>query len=351
MKPCNKKSVVIGTLLLLALAGICIYVISKEFGFKDVMEAMKGAKVGWLLLGLVSMANFYVSEALNIGRGLKIVGYKIPLFKKLKYSLSGFFFSSVTPSASGGQPAQIFFMCKDGIKAGHGTFALLLELVGFEIASISIGFLGVIFCIANGESLIRGGGMGIILVAGFVVNSALLWGLLLLLFSKRTIKPITGVIIKVVHFFVRKKDMRPKVLRFVAEYRNASIVVRRDPKVLIKIVLQSLFQFVGYHSITYFVYRAMGLKELGWFPLMCKQGMLFTAASSIPLPGASGVTEGGFGFLFRTIFPANMLGSAIVLSRLISFVIPLIVSGLLLVVFVKVDNKKLVKKYKTKKCK
>ena len=43
---------------------------------------------------------------------------------------------------------------------------------------------------------------------------------------------------------------------------------------------------------------------------------------------SSAVTEGGFSVLFQGLFPPAHLGCAMILSRLASFYVPLVVSGL-----------------------
>ena len=48
----------------------------------------------------------------------------------------------------------------------------------------------------------------------------------------------------------------------------------------------------------------------------------------LPLPGAVGVTEGGFALLFAALIPAELMGVAIILSRFISFALPLVASGI-----------------------
>lgn len=58
------------------------------------------------------------------------------------------------------------------------------------------------------------------------------------------------------------------------------------------------------------------------------QASLYVAVSSLPLPGAVGVTEGGFAILFASLIPAELMGVAIILSRFVSFALPLLASGL-----------------------
>ena len=332
MKPCNKKSVYIGVALMASLAALTIYIISKEFGLSSVVSILKSINPWFLIPAVLCMLMFSLGEALNIRIGLKLSGYKTSLLSSLKYAYTGFFFSSVTPSASGGQPAQIYAMHRDGVKVSHASFSLLLELIGYEVASISIATLGLIVSLFSPLKLFEGINIGWVLVLGFFVNFLLLSGLVLIMFSKKAVKTIARIIIKIVGIFSKKKGTEYKLLRTFAEYRLSAKQLKRNRGVLLKVILISLLQFGAYHSITYFCYRSFGLSERNLIEIMSLQGLLFTSVSCIPLPGSSGAMEGGFGLLFRKVFTEGIIGSAIVLCRLISFALPLILSGLFLLI-------------------
>ena len=124
MKPCNKKSVYIGVLLMVSVASLTLYVLSKEFGLNMVLSVLKRINPLFLIPAVFCMLMFSLGEALNIRIGLNLSGYKTGIVSALKYAYTGFFFSSVTPSASGGQPAQIYAMHKDKIKVSHASFSL-----------------------------------------------------------------------------------------------------------------------------------------------------------------------------------------------------------------------------------
>ena len=318
---------------MVALAGLTIYIISKEFGLTSVVSILKSINPWFLIPAVLCMFMFSFGEALNIRIGLKLSGYKTGLLSSLKYAYTGFFFSSITPSASGGQPAQIYAMHRDGIKVSHASFSLLLELIGYEVASISIATVGLIVSLVSPLKLFEGISIGWVLVLGFFVNFALLTGLVLIMFSKKAVKTIAGVIIKICSIFSKKKDTEYKLLRTFAEYRISAKQLKRNKGVLLRVVLISLLQFGAYHSITYFCYRSFGLNERSLLEIMSLQGLLFTSVSCIPLPGSSGAMEGGFGLLFRKVFKEGIIGSAIVLCRLVSFALPLMLSGLFLLIW------------------
>ena len=123
---------------MVSVASLTLYVLSKEFGLNMVLSVLKRINPLFLIPAVFCMLMFSLGEALNIRIGLNLSGYKTGIVSALKYAYTGFFFSSVTPSASGGQPAQIYAMHKDKIKVSHASFSLFLELIGYEVASISI---------------------------------------------------------------------------------------------------------------------------------------------------------------------------------------------------------------------
>ena len=57
------------------------------------------------------------------------------------YSFVGFFFSCITPSASGGQPMQIFYMKKDKLPIPVTTLVLMIVTITYKAVLVVIGVL------------------------------------------------------------------------------------------------------------------------------------------------------------------------------------------------------------------
>ena len=72
-----------------------------------------------------------------------MINCKISLKNGIKYALVGFFFSSVTPSASGGDPMQIYYMKKDGLAMGHSALAILTEFSSFQFVTVVMSLIGI----------------------------------------------------------------------------------------------------------------------------------------------------------------------------------------------------------------
>jgi hypothetical protein len=96
------------------------------------------------------MVAFVLCEAQNISRTLKITSSHGDLASGIKYAAVGFFFSSVTPSATGGQPMQLVSMKKDGLDIGKSVIALFVDSASYQMASIIYGVLGFVYIKSTG---------------------------------------------------------------------------------------------------------------------------------------------------------------------------------------------------------
>lgn len=83
---------------------------------KIILADLHRADKKWLAAGVLCVFLFVSGESVIFKYMLTMFGDRTPFYRCLKYSFIGFFYSCITPSSSGGQPAQVFYMKKDGIK-------------------------------------------------------------------------------------------------------------------------------------------------------------------------------------------------------------------------------------------
>ena len=314
--------------LFLFLMLLTFYMICKDNSPAELAAAMKAADIRFLFLGVCAMAVFLFCEGLNIARCLRLFGYPVRQTAGLKYALTGFFFSSVTPSASGGQPMQLYFMSRDGIQVSHGTLALLFELLSFQFITIALGILGFFYqhrLIA--ETM---GNFRILLMLGLIANTAVMIILIFAVFSKKMIAKLAGLVVKLVRMFSKEKAelVREKLMNQLQEYRESAAFLKQNSNIFLKTVLTSLVQILAMYSVPFLIYRSFDLFSYGLPEVVALQAVLYVAVSALPLPGALGVSESGFLVLFKTLFPAALLPGAMILSRGISFYLFVLVSGL-----------------------
>ena len=326
------KNLIIFALLI----GITFYMVLKDQDIVNIYNVLTNVKIQYVVIAIICMCAYLTLEAVNMGRTLKVLGEKSNLLKNIKYVLIGFFFSAITPAASGGQPMQIYYMHKDKISVGNSTLALLINLSSFQVITLSFAFISVGF---NFSYLTNG--LVWLFVVGVALNSSALALFLIGIFSKRLSTALIRFAVKVLKFFKIKK-VEEKQEKMEAELRNyqASAKYIKDNKFLIfRILMTTLIQIIIYYSIPYWIYLAFNLHDFNILQVISLQAVLYATTSGIPLPGAVGVTEGGFMSLFEKVFTSSIVGSAMLLNRGVSFYLFVLITGVF-VTIISVKTKK-----------
>lgn len=331
------KKTLLNIALFLLLIILTFWLILKDQNTEEIMLAVDKAKKQYLLIGMVAMTIFISCEAINVRRILKGLGEKTTFFKNLKYALIGFFFSAITPAATGGQPMEIYYMHKDGISVANSTLALLVQLMSLQIVNLSIGITSVLF---NYE-VINNGGLVLLAIIGIILNSGALVLLIIGIFSRRLSKGLINIAVKILKFFRKKniEELQEKMESELTKYQEDSEYIKKNKRVIIKSVLTTLVQMLVYYTVPFFVYKAYGLNEHSIIRIMSLQALLYTTVSGIPSPGSVGVSEGGFLGIFRNVFPETLINSAMILNRVINFYLLVTVSAVIVIICTLKDKK------------
>lgn len=301
------------------LVGVTLYVVFQKNDFGNFLANLKGANYYFIILGILCMVVFLGAEASNIRLILKNLGHKLTFLQSFRYSLVGFFFSSITPSSTGGQPAQIYFMNKDGIPIAHSTLALLVELMGYQFAT---GFLAILGFILNFKTIVfELGKIKFLIFLGLTINLIILSGLIVMIFSKRIAIKIVEGLTKILKFFhyAKVEAFEKSFLSQIDEYHKCSLYLKENKIILLRAILTNIIQLTAYHAIPYCVYLAFGLTGSNAITIVLMEAVLYVAVASLPFPGSVGISEGTFMIMFKMFFPSALLGSAMIISRGISF--------------------------------
>lgn len=325
----NNGKLIRNFILFILLIIITFAVLLKGEDITQILNILGSVKIQYVFIGILCMAIYISCETINIGRSLKILNEKSTFIQNLKYALIGFFFSAITPAASGGQPMQIYYMHKDKISVSNSTLALLLNLTSMQI--VTIGFALVSLCF-NYQYL--NGVLIVFFIVGILLNLSALVLLLIAIISKRLSRGMVHFAEKVLKFFrVKNIDVKKEKLENELEqYHESAVYIKQNKKIMIKILLTTLVQFFAYYSVTFWTYKALGMNEANILEITSMQSVLFATVSGIPSPGAVGVTEGAFTEIFKNIYPGAMMSSAILLNRGINFYFFVIFSGVVTIV-------------------
>ena len=304
------------------------HMLLREQSPAQLAAALRGANPLLLLAGFGLMLVFVGSEAACTHLILRTLGSPAPYRRCLGYSFVGFYVSSITPSATGGQPAQIYYMSRDGVPAAHGALNMMLIAVCYQV--VVIGYALAVALLRFDLVANLGGGLGLLLLFGAVVNGALTAGMLCLMFLPNAARRLTGGVLSLlvrVRLVRHPEEAREKLEKQMEEYRRGADCVRRNPALVPALLGLTFCQLTALFSVPLVVYHAFGLTGSGALDIIGTQALVTLAVASLPLPGAVGASEGGFVAAMKLFFGAGLVTPAVLVSRGISFYSFLLLSG------------------------
>lgn len=130
----NKKNIFNGMFLII-LFMITIYYVFHGSGdsLSEVWAKMQMADPVWVVLSVVFIVLFIYGESHIIHYLFGTFGIRTRRFTCFLYSCAGFFFSCITPSASGGQPMQVYYMKRNRIPIPFATVILMIITITYKL--------------------------------------------------------------------------------------------------------------------------------------------------------------------------------------------------------------------------
>ena len=310
---------------------LTLHLIFKEQELTEIIRDLRSADPLWIAGGAAAAVLFVAGESVIIHYMLRILDQKTSFLKCLKYSFVGFFFSYITPSATGGQPMQMYHMKKDMIKIGYSTLIMLLITIAYKsvLIMLALGFLTF-----NSDTVVRyAGDMKWLIILGFILNLSFI-ALLILVF----IKPIwaRALGIKTVGLLTKlrilkrknKEKYTEKLIRICDTYAMGADYIKKNLSVVFKVFLMTAAQRICLFSVTWIVYKAYGLGGARFIDILTLQIMIAVAVEMLPLPGAAGISEGCFLLTFTEIFGMQLVKPALLISRGLTFYLILLLGAM-----------------------
>lgn len=325
----KKKKHYWNILFLMLMVGATVFVVFRDKSLSDIWKDIQSVNPVWL--GLAAVASLFSSFLLGLALYIsfrKLCGRQVSLVKSIGYSLVGSYYSAITPSSTGGQPMQLYYMCADGIHPGFASLALLLVNVAYQLVVLLIPLaLG---CFKFRLVMDNLGTFRWFFLLGVLISLVWILFLSFAMFNQAFAKRLSYGGVRLLHkirIIRRPEAALAKVDGFLAAYSGGASTFLKNPKMLIQVLLIYVLQMCAMFSISYFIYRSYGLNQYGITDFLTLQSVLYIAVCFLPLPGAAGATESAFLSLYQVVFPQDLIVSAMLLSRLVSFYLVLFISA------------------------
>lgn len=324
-------------LLFFVIAAVSIWAVSaqsREFSLGDFMEYIREASLPWLLAAVLSMLGFIFFEALALLTLSKAMGKQRTLWQGCTYAAADIYFSAITPSATGGQPASAYFMIKDGTNGMRSTAILIANLCMYTLAIVVISAITLVF---RFDIFLQFGTLSqILIVVGFVVQLGLLFFFFLVLRQKNLLRRMCSGVLSFLcklRILKNREARQAKLDAYMERYHRHSQLITEHPKAMFQCFLYNFLQRLSQIAVTMFVFAATAGKGLaGGLELLFRQIYVVMGANCLPVPGAMGVSDYMMLDGFRSIMEESQAVNLELLSRSLSFYCCVIICGVITLV-------------------
>lgn len=294
----------------------------------NVVAALTRINKGALVICVLFMVGYWLCESATVHVMLKSMHPKMKFWNSWLTTIIGQYFNCITPSATGGQPMQAYYLVKFGVPLGSGITALLSRFIVYQfVLTIYSVFTLVVGYNKFGDDLNQKGLMPFVLI-GFIINTAVIVFLIsIALFKNATLKVSHWLISVLARIHIIKKPMKWRVYitREINKFYNNFKYLKRNVPLILKAVLFTVIQMTLYLSISYVLYRGFGMSEASLLQIISYQAFVLMISSYIPLPGAMGGAELGYHGFFKDIFTEQYINTSMMLWRIMTFYLPIIV--------------------------
>ncbi len=316
------KKKVLWAVITFCLSVLTIYTLFYNSGLSltELWQDIKEASPIWLIPAALCMLGFIFFEGRSLVLILRTLGYPAKKRRGFLYASADIYFSSITPSATGGQPASAYFMHKDGVSGVAVTVSLILNLTMYTLAIFTLGLLSLIFF--PGIFLDFSLPCKIMILIGIFAMIMLTVFFIILLKRQSILLKIGNLLITILyklHFKTASEKLKQRLDKMIENYNECVVTLAGKKKLLVKTFFLNLLQRASQILVTVFCYYAMHGNMADGLQIFIIQTYVVMGSNFIPVPGAVGISEFLMYFGYTMLLSEEASYSLAILGRGISF--------------------------------
>lgn len=295
-------------LLFLLLSGLGIYVVYAQVAGHEVAWDSRLLSPELLASSVLLLVVYFAADGLRLWFTLRALGESVSFASMLQLIFLNTFVSNITPLATGGGIAQVWYMQRRGVPVGTGMTATTIRTA---LAALFIfGATPVLLLTLPGaEETARNQSLVVTLVVSVAVYIGFFF--VLTLRTRWLLRTVLGALKLVHHLRLMAPERHSRWRRNIArELHRFAAGFRRYLQGRLTDIAGS-FLFTALFLLTLFSFPALLFWALGYgfdYWLVIGRMVMTTFVMYFsPTPGASGIAEGVFGHFFADVVTASHL--------------------------------------------
>lgn len=313
-------------IFIIGITALALYLIFKGKDPREILRMVWEADLKWIGIAVFFMILLVCGEAAQFHMLLKGMKQKVSRFKCFLISNIGFFFSQITPGASGGQPLQVVYLTKLGVNGFISTLICMIITMVYKLVLILMFFVALIM-----RPALVGGAIGdviIVFLIGMLITAGFGFFLLFCILKPSMSPKMAGGFLKLgakLHLVKDLEASRKKMEQSAKQHEVASEFIKKNPGIVLKVAGFAFIERFSCFMVAFCVAKSLGV-ECNLIDVISMQIILSLAVDMLPIPGASGANEILFKRLQVGIF-GDAVEAGILLNRGITYYLLALTSG------------------------
>lgn len=293
------------------------------------VEALGRIEPFWLLCALPFVALDWLGGGYRLYLFSRVFHPSIRFKTCVKANLANCFLGSITPSQTGGGPAQVYMLYVGGMPAVEATSASLMTFFSTTFFLVIAGA----FMFAFRESMpLSGGYLGHLFDAGmlFFLGIALLLAVALAFpgFYRELFRILVGVVSRVRRKdYLRAGSMAHRAIDAIDRcHRQLIHYARRHSHIFLAGIVVTAVCFLSKFTVAYLIVRSLGM-EASFVHVALLQMVIVLINYFFPTPGASGAAELSSAALMSAVVSKGFIGYYVILWRMLATYVSVAVGG------------------------
>lgn len=299
--------------------------------YTEVITTLKKVNIGYLFLivFIVILIQYVIGVILTLLTKLSNPHYKYSY--GFINALVASFFHGITPSASGGQVAQVYVFKKQGVPITDSASILWMDFIIYQ--STMCGTVLILLLLRFNYFYMKYSQFYFIVLLGFLLNASIIVGLWAVARFPKVYTWISTQGIEIgckLHIIKNREKTLDNLKKQLAKFNAETTKLKNHKPLILKCFILNCIRCSLYYSLPYFVFLALGfnLSFANIVDCMALTSFVSMVTGFIPIPGASGGTEAIYVLMFSTLLGLNAAKSTMVLWRFMTYYFIMIIGGL-----------------------
>ena len=321
---------IINFIVLLLVTVLVLFLCLKD-NYHAIINTLISMDIKWLIIGFICILMYWFLKTLPLYYFTKSHKRSFTYKSAVILLLRTQFVNAITPFATGGQPYQVYYLNKEGIRSSTSTSIILENFIVYQIALVFLGIIAMtcnfFFHIFPHNDLLTH-----LITLGFIINTLVIIVSFIIAFGKNISKKILHFGITVLSKLKIVKDKEKKLEKWnesITNFHKSAKVLMEDKKLFFSMILVNLVALSILYMIPVFVlYAAGSFDKVNVGLAIITSAYVMLIGSFVPIPGGTGGLEYGFMRFYGFFIHGSLLSATMLIWRFITYYFGLIVGGI-----------------------